>query len=236
MRKICDEAQLLVECKKYKEVYIYGAGMVGGLVVGHLRNICSCFDGKINLKGLIISKRADDIVYSYGLPLYQFDEIADDIRSKDALVCVSVIEEKQMEIQQFLQMNEVNNVDYISDDCIKELLRIREQGNAAIMHRINELENSIIRLIPRPILNVSYHVTDVCNLNCKGCWHFAPLATALNKNQRADIEEFERDVKRLSELLDGELAKFSLFGGEPLLHEEAYKFPYIVKNISQIRQ
>ena len=69
------------------------------------------------------------------------------------------------------------------------------------------------------------HVTDHCNLNCVRCSHFAPIA----KEFYLDAEEFEKSVKRLSELLHGELHEYQLAGGEPLLHPQCYKFPYIVR-------
>ena len=91
--------------------------------------------------------------------------------------------------------------------------------------RIERLEESIIRLIPKPSLNFSYHLIDGCNLNCRGCWHFAPLA---GRNMPR-VEEFESDVKRLAEVMGGEISLISLFGGEPLLNPEAYKYPYIIR-------
>ncbi len=37
------------------------------------------------------------------------------------------------------------------------------------------------------------HIVDHCNLKCRGCTHFAPLADPYFKS----IEEFENDLKRL---------------------------------------
>ena len=69
------------------------------------------------------------------------------------------------------------------------------------------------------------HITDHCNLNCTRCSHFSPIA----EEYYLDEEEFERSTKRLSELLHGELHEWQLAGGEPLLHPECYKFPYIIR-------
>ena len=63
-------------------------------------------------------------------------------------------------------------------------------------------------------ITLSIHLTDHCNLNCKGCSHFAPVAP---KNF-ITIEELERTVLLIKqsgeELYDG----LCLMGGEPLLH------------------
>jgi hypothetical protein len=64
------------------------------------------------------------------------------------------------------------------------------------------------------------HVTDHCNLNCKGCSHFAPLVTG---EAFTDIEIFKRDMTRLRELFDN-IYEVRLMGGEPLLHPGLLSF------------
>lgn len=63
-------------------------------------------------------------------------------------------------------------------------------------------------------------IVDHCNLNCKGCGHFSPLAS----NSFLDAETFEKDLCRLSELLHGEIHCFELMGGEALLHPQLEEF------------
>lgn len=70
------------------------------------------------------------------------------------------------------------------------------------------------------------HLTDHCNLSCVRCSHFSPLA---QKEFYVDAAEFEKDCRRLTELTGGDIDEFQLSGGEPLLHPEAAKFPYIVR-------
>lgn len=57
-------------------------------------------------------------------------------------------------------------------------------------------------------------IVEYCNLNCRGCSHFSPLA---NKNDLVRLEEFKRDLVRIAELLP-HIYKIRLLGGEPLLH------------------
>lgn len=63
-------------------------------------------------------------------------------------------------------------------------------------------------------------IVDHCNLNCKCCGHFSPLAP----KGFLDIKTFERDLKRLHELLHGHIHCFELMGGESLLHPRLYDF------------
>ena len=66
----------------------------------------------------------------------------------------------------------------------------------------------------------SIHLAEHCNLNCKGCNNFSPLA----EKKFADIKTYERDIKRIAELTDNELKRVYLIGGEPLLHPDLIKF------------
>ena len=53
---------------------------------------------------------------------------------------------------------------------------------------------------PRNPFNFEIHLNDHCNLNCKSCFHFVPLA---NPDSYYPLDEFERDIKRLCSLFDG---------------------------------
>lgn len=64
------------------------------------------------------------------------------------------------------------------------------------------------------------HLADHCNLNCKGCSHFAPLADG---EIFIDIADFKRDIQRLKQLFD-HIDEIRLMGGEPLLHPELLSF------------
>lgn len=73
---------------------------------------------------------------------------------------------------------------------------------------------------PKPVLNyIEFHVTEHCNLNCKGCGHFCPLA----EPEFADIKQYKKDFKRLSELFSN-IREIRILGGEPLLHKNINDF------------
>jgi len=77
--------------------------------------------------------------------------------------------------------------------------------------------------------NFSYleiHLTDHCNLNCRGCGHFAPLVG----KKFTDLEEFKRDLKQLKALFST-VKSIVLMGGEPLLHPQVEDFIYATRSI-----
>jgi len=113
-----------------------------------------------------------------------------------------------------------------------EKINIITQQNEMQAKRIEHLENRMkddaqnrllatVRSTPRTTLRFAFAVTQHCDLNCAGCCRFAPLA----EPEYADVEETERDFKRLSELFGGRnVSLIQLMGGEPLLHPELTKF------------
>ena len=66
--------------------------------------------------------------------------------------------------------------------------------------------------------HIAYHLVDHCNLNCAGCNHFSPLA----EERYASLELFEKNIKRLVELINVPI--LNLMGGEPLLHPQIEDF------------
>jgi hypothetical protein len=68
--------------------------------------------------------------------------------------------------------------------------------------------------------NLDYHITEHCNLNCASCSHFSNLA----KEEFADFETFERDMKQIAKIFNKDITSFCLLGGEPLLNPDIKKF------------
>jgi hypothetical protein len=80
------------------------------------------------------------------------------------------------------------------------------------------LRRSVLKRKPA-LHSLEYHVTDHCNLNCKGCGHFSCISPAFF----ALPAEYDRDMARLAELLDN-IDVITLLGGEPLLHLDVLEF------------
>lgn len=85
-----------------------------------------------------------------------------------------------------------------------------------IIDNICEIE---VRKTPKVMLDFEVQLVEHCNLNCAGCSHFSPLAD----KEFLDVLEYEKDLKCLSSLFDGEANFIRLMGGEPLLHPELKK-------------
>lgn len=72
----------------------------------------------------------------------------------------------------------------------------------------------------KEIPSLDIELVGECNLNCKSCSHFSPLA----EPEKISIEEFERDLKQLARIIPDKIRKINLLGGEPLLHEQIEDF------------
>src|SRR5574344_1878229 len=73
---------------------------------------------------------------------------------------------------------------------------------------------------------IEININDHCNMNCKGCSHFAPLAPTSFK----DFNVFFKDIKRLKELIP-HIFKIRIMGGEPFLNPELKKYVRAIKEV-----
>lgn len=78
---------------------------------------------------------------------------------------------------------------------------------------------------PRKKLRFEVHLAEHCNLNCKGCDNFSPLA----QKEFADVKIFKKDLARLAVIFKNEAEEIVLLGGEPLLHPNINEFICISK-------
>jgi MoaA/NifB/PqqE/SkfB family radical SAM enzyme len=76
-----------------------------------------------------------------------------------------------------------------------------------------------VRHKPPRLHRLLFHVTDHCNLNCKGCTHFSNISP----QRFADLDAYRADMTRLTEVFSG-ITEIFLLGGEPLLHPEIASF------------
>jgi len=67
------------------------------------------------------------------------------------------------------------------------------------------------------------HITEACNLKCRGCSHFSVFA----KPKHKDITEFQREFERLAEI--EEVQTIRLMGGEPLLNPNFMEYLRIAR-------
>lgn len=88
-----------------------------------------------------------------------------------------------------------------------------------VERRNSNLEQSRVIEV-RKKLKFEVHITEHCNLNCKYCNHFSPIA----KEEYLSLEEYKGDLKRLTILFGGSMQQIKLLGGEPLLHPQIIEF------------
>lgn len=77
----------------------------------------------------------------------------------------------------------------------------------------------------RDVMKIDIPVVEHCNLCCKGCTAFSPIA----EEEYLDYEQYCKDMERLAELTDHNLSQITYTGGEPLLHPkfgEMLRFAY----------
>ncbi len=98
---------------------------------------------------------------------------------------------------------------------------IPEQAKPKLRKINNYLKRYLSPCLPlKPFLDyVELHLTDHCNLNCKGCGHFGPIAD----KWFAKHEEYASDMLQLSKLFSS-IGEIRLMGGEPLLHPQVTAF------------
>lgn len=72
----------------------------------------------------------------------------------------------------------------------------------------------------KPVLHhLDVHVTDHCNLKCRGCEHYSSIA----EPSFCELESTVADLTRLAELFES-VEQIYLLGGEPLLHPDVASF------------
>jgi len=70
------------------------------------------------------------------------------------------------------------------------------------------------RLSKRKLLRIDIPIADHCNLSCKYCCTFSPIA----EKTFVDVQQLSLDLHNLSKLTNGQIEDIALIGGEPLLH------------------
>lgn len=180
------------------DIVIYGAGGYGKTMC---RYLLEKYD--INIKFFAVSSKEHiDSRNIEGRAVIPIDEAAKEDRK--CILIIAVSEQKQeMLLKKALELG-----------FTKIYLVLNE------FFRYMQSELNAVRLKPLKSLKFEVHITDHCNLNCRGCYHFSPLS----EESFLATEEFERDLKRLLMLCGDQVSRITLLGGEPLLHPQVVDF------------
>lgn len=96
------------------------------------------------------------------------------------------------------------------------------------INQISEIDNKLKnyeKLMPLPTLQFEVHLTEHCNLNCRGCDNFSCIA----EPSFLDVEQYKKDLQRLADLCEGEAKRIHLMGGEPLLHPDVVEIARLTR-------
>lgn len=189
---------MLIDCEYdlLKELRDINQISVYGL--GHASGILSDWLDKhsISIASYIVSDKAS--VHTGGMNILSVDEV----EAGKQPILVGVTSKYRTEIERLLLERGFKNIITLTDECIEKIDLLKNRG-----------------------LYFQIHITDHCNLKCRGCYHFSSLAN----ESYLSLEEFEKDIKRLSELFNGKAERILLLGGEPLLHPDVERFFYIAR-------
>ena len=139
-------------------------------------------------------------------------------------------------LEKLFSIKNENNHKLITICCIKFKYRNKETKDLLLQHlsqQYQDLMNQTLLIknalrVSTPLPNLRYfevHLVEHCNLNCQCCTHWSPLA----KEEYTDLQEFEKDCKRIAELTKSNVNMISLLGGEPLLHPQCKDFLRITR-------
>lgn len=178
-----------------KEIYIYGAGKRGKELLDVIR---SDYNEMICVEGFIDRVKNED---PDGNRICSINDIP-----KDSVIVISIAnfetafavasELRKNGFQNFFWYNIKNKrreyIDFFKEQCAD----CSSWGEDTLLH-------------------VEIHAMDACNLNCKGCTHFAPLFEKKKPDTALRTRDFELLRNKISSVVD-----FYIMGGEPLLNDE----------------
>ncbi len=187
------------------QILIYGAGAYGRQAIHNAKKY-----NNIEIVGVADSSKEGDFC---GYSITHLDK--DDI-SSDITVVISLADKKSVvdlycrlkklgwtKIYYFLGKTKCFGDSFLDDECI-----ICDE----------DFEDEL--------LYAEMHVVDFCNLNCKGCTHFAPLF----EKEFPDIQKCMDDVRNVIKLV-ANLRILALMGGEPFLNLDIESYITEIRNI-----
>lgn len=178
-----------------KNIYIYGAGKRGKELLDVVR---SYYNEMISIEGFIDCEKTED---PDGKKIFNINDI-----SEDSVIVISIGDfETTFSVVSELRENGFQKIFWynIKNKRKKYINFFREQCVDCFSWKADTL------------LHVEIHAMDACNLNCKGCTHFAPLF----EKKKPDTDSRIRDVELLRNKISG-IVDLYIMGGEPLLNDE----------------
>lgn len=178
-----------------KNIYIYGAGKRGKEL---LDVIHTNYDDMVCIKGFIDSQKKQ------GPDGKQICSI--NVIPKDSMIVISISNyETTFAVVSELRKNGFQNIFWYN---------INNKRREYIDFFIEQCADCS-SWKEDTLLHVEIHAMDACNLNCKGCTHFAPLFKKKKPDTATRVRNFELLSNKISSVVD-----LYIMGGEPLLNDE----------------
>lgn len=203
---------------KQSKLAIYGAGNTAKHVLKYASDMA------FKIERIYVSYKENNPIEIMGVPVKSvYGLTQNEVCDICLLVCVT--EKWQNEVREVIAKYSFQDVIYISDGLIREIIYQNADYDVQISEAVTGIQKSIdwqtdriLRFVPKPCLEyMIVHILDHCNLRCKGCDHFACIA----EEKFIPYKTIHRDIKRLSEIFNRDyIIKIAVMGGEPLLHPE----------------
>ena len=181
-----------------KKIAIYGAGDFGQMIYENLKG-----SHEVKVIAFIDNYVKDG---ERKLPVWSMADLKARIQNIDVIWTAVINEGVLEEIVLSLYEAGVKNVGIPRPDSYDKL---KSGGD------INDEDILYLDLLQKAFMGrLEFHVCDVCNPNCKGCSHFAPIFTGgfvLPQN-------FKKQIERAAEKFH--ISCLRLMGGEPFLHKQ----------------
>ncbi len=209
-------------------VYLFYSDDVCEAAVEFLEDNGGCRD----IAGILTMRDEWNKLLEYGIPVIKLDDAG--INKQSPVLITSRFH--QDDIRQALLQQGFENIEQIEENfalyLLKKLKNKRRGESTEFL--ITKMRNQLLHFVPRPYMEyLIFNILDHCNLNCKGCDHFACIADPYI----VPYETVHNDVKRMAEIFHHDyIAQIAVMGGEPLLHPELLQilqdvrenFPYAI--------
>lgn len=201
-------------------VIIFGCTKIGEKICEEIKfidkevNLCF-FDNDLKKQGS----------YYCGFPVLKLEELEEKRLSAYFIIASSNAYEEIME--QLIGLGVKEDFIILPEPVLKRKIEFLKKD-------ISRYKDIIEKRTPKKKLGFVVDLAEHCNLNCKSCDHFSPLARPFF----TDKNYFTRDMKRMREIFGDHVTHIDLEGGEPLLNPEIVEFINIVSDIfpyTQIR-
>lgn len=181
------------------KTYIYGAGNIALHIIAKMKEY------EEEITGFIDSYKKGEYE---GYPIVLLEDV-----EKDSNVVISVLNTNSiLEIYQKLRQAGISNIYWFYDATQKDI----KYDNAGFLGK-ECLNLSGWGDVVMP--HIELHISDKCNLNCKGCTHFSPLFEDVG----AVLEKKMADIRQLKKMFS-DIFRIDILGGEPLLNPQLKEY------------